>query len=255
MVLPSSLTLDMALFIFGAVVGSFLNVCIYRLPAGRSIVSPGSTCPHCDTPIRWFDNVPIASFLILRGRCRSCGGRISPRYPLVELLAGLVPVLVAHRFGLTPASAAYVVFIWALIAITFIDLDHQIIPDRISIPGTILGLILGATILPVGWTGSLLGAVLGGGLFYLIAVASRGGMGGGDIKLIAMIGAFLGWQAVFLTILISALAGSAVGIYMMAVRGKGRKHPIPYGPFLVLGAVVYLFYGSEIIGWYLGIRG
>lgn len=239
-------------FLVGTVVGSFLNVCIHRIPRQESIVSPGSRCPHCGTPVRFFDNVPILSFLILRGRCRQCGAGISRRYPFVEFLNGALYVLLLMKFGFIPAVLLYAAFASALLAITFIDLDHQIIPDAMTLPGMGVGLAASAFFLPVGFRDALLGLLLGGGLFYLVALVSRGGMGGGDIKMIAMIGAFLGWKDVLLVILTASFFGSIVGIALMVLRGKDRKFPVPFGPFLALGGLMALFFDREIIGWYIG---
>jgi leader peptidase (prepilin peptidase)/N-methyltransferase len=243
----------LVVFVFGAVVGSFLNVCIYRIPRGESLILPGSRCPNCKERIAFYDNIPILSYLFLKGRCRNCGFKISLRYPIVELLNGLFYTSLYSSLGLGATFLAYSVFLSSLIVVTFIDLDHQIVPDRITIPGIILGILLASTLLPVGLKNSLSGALLGGGLFYLTAILSRGGMGGGDIKLIAMIGAFLGWKEVLLTIFLGALSGSLVGVFLMVFRGKGRKHKIPFGPFLSLGATLSLFWGKDLIKWYLNL--
>jgi len=240
-----------AAFLFGSVIGSFLNVCIYRIPRKESIVFPASHCPKCDKNIKPYDNIPVISYIFLRGRCRNCGKKISFLYPLVEFLNAAGYAFIIYKFGFNINGLIYALLYSSLIVVTFIDLEHQIIPDRITLPGIIIGFILGATVLPVGWLNSLIGLFLGGGLFYLVAVISRGGMGGGDIKLIAMIGAFLGWQSALLTIFLGALAGSVVGLFLMAFKGKGRKHPVPFGPFLALGAVAALFWGNYIINWYI----
>ena len=239
-------------FLTGAVIGSFLNVCIHRLPRRESLAFPGSHCPSCGKPIRAYDNIPILSFLLLRGRCRSCKTRISWQYPLVELLNGLGYLFLAFKFGWTLENIFYALFISSLLVITFIDFHYQIIPDRITYPGIAVGLIGSATVLPDGIQNALIGLALGGLLFYAVAWVSRGGMGGGDIKLIAMIGAFLGWTNVLLTILISSFLGSVVGIFLMLFHGKDRKYPVPFGPFLAMGAILSLFFGREMIRWYLG---
>ncbi len=247
-------------FLLGTVVGSFANVCIYRMPRNLSILLPSSRCPSCGTPIRFYDNIPILSYLILRGRCRNCGWRIPIRYPLVEFLNGVCFVAVFMRYGLTPEGLFFMAFFTALIVITFIDLDFQIIPDRITLPGTAVGLLAGGLFLPdcfqrglpLGWVQSLVGALVGFGVFYLIAVVSRGGMGGGDIKMMAMVGAVTGFKGVFLTTFLGSLTGSFVGIGLMAFKGKGRKTKIPFGPFLALGAAVTILFGEEILRWYFG---
>ncbi|MBI5213462.1 MAG: prepilin peptidase [Nitrospirae bacterium] len=263
------------IFIFGLIVGSFLNVCIYRLPRGKSIVSPPSSCPSCNEPIRPWDNIPVLSYIFLEGKCRKCGERISIRYPAVELLNGILYWFVFTTFGMGWHLPFLFAFASAMIVIALIDLDFQVIPDVITLPGIIIGLFSASFLLPdpfvsilqysntpslqfpitpllpvVGFKSSIIGLLLGGGLFYLIAVLSRGGMGGGDIKMMAMVGAFMGWKAVFLTTFIGSLTGSIVGISLMVFKGKGRKTKIPFGPFLALGSVITLFFGGEIIRWY-----
>lgn len=245
--------LPSACALFGLVVGSFLNVVICRLPKGESVVSPASRCPACGTPIRWYDNVPVLGYLFLGGKCRVCKARISVEYPLVELGNGLLYGTLGWRFGLAPELPVYMALTSALLAATMIDLHHQILPDRITLPGIVLGLLASATLLPSGFLPALAGALLGGGLFFLIALVSRGGMGGGDIKLIAMIGAFLGWQAVLLTTFLAATVGGLVGVVLMLFFGKGRKFAVPFGPFLSAGAVVCLLWGNRMIDWYLSL--
>lgn len=239
--------------IIGLIIGSFLNVCIWRLPRQESLIRPSSHCPSCNAPVAFYDNIPIISYLLLMGRCRSCGHPISWRYPLVELINGLGYWMLLWQHGLGWPFVIYATLFSALLVITFIDLDHQIIPDRITLPGMVIGLIAAATILPHGLKNGLGGFLLGGGLFYLIAVLSRGGMGGGDIKMIAMVGAFLGWQGVLLTIFLGALLGSIFGLFLMLFMGKGRKTPVPFGPFLSLGTMIALFWGPQIILWYKGL--
>ncbi|MBI3595966.1 MAG: prepilin peptidase [Nitrospirae bacterium] len=239
-----------AALVLGLIIGSFLNVCIHRLPRNESLITPSSRCPSCRHPVRWWDNIPVVSFLILGGRCRDCRRPISWRYPVIELVSGIGYLLLVWRFGIGWQTVIYALLFSALLVITFIDLDHQIIPDRITLPGMIVGLIASSLILPIGFLDALIGLLLGGTLFYGVAVASRGGMGGGDIKLIAMIGAFLGWKQALLTIFIGALAGSVIGLFLMTFKGKSRKYPVPFGPFLSLGAVVSLFAGPAIWSWY-----
>jgi leader peptidase (prepilin peptidase)/N-methyltransferase len=240
--------------VLGLIIGSFLNVCIHRLPRRESVVFPGSRCPHCETSIPFYDNLPLVSFLILRGRCRSCGGGISWQYPLVEFLNGIGYLFLFLKFGPTPKALLYAALFSTLLVISFIDLHHQIIPDRLTLPGMGVGLIASSFVLPTGLINALLGLLLGGGLFYLVAVISRGGMGGGDIKLLAMIGAFLGWMDVLLIILVASFFGSLTGLSLMVFKGKNRKYPVPFGPFLALGALVALFFDRELLGWYLGSR-
>ena len=242
--------------IFGAMIGSFLNVCIFRLPKEESIVTPGSHCPHCQKPIKSYDNVPLVSYILLNGRCRYCKESISIQYPLVEGITALVSLILFVRFGPTLSYLFYFSFIAALIVISIIDLYHQIIPDVISLPGIGVGLLASLAIPQIDIIDSLIGALLGGGSLFIVATLyqwlfKREGMGGGDVKLLAMIGAFLGWKAVILTILLGSLLGSISGIIIMVLRGKDFKYAIPFGPFLSLGAVIALFYGQDLIRWYL----
>jgi leader peptidase (prepilin peptidase) / N-methyltransferase len=238
---------------FGLIVGSFLNVVIYRLPQKQSIVTPGSRCRICFTPIRPLDNIPLLSFLILRGRCRFCKGPISVRYPAIEFVTGLLFILLYFKFGITPLFVVYTLMVSSLLVIALIDLDHKIIPNIITIPGVIVGFFLSLWILPITPLDSLLGLTLGGTMFYVIALVWRGGMGGGDIKLIAMIGSFLGLQGAIFTMFSSALLGSVIGVILILLRKKGRKDTVPFGPFLAVGAIIYIFYGDELIHGYLNL--
>jgi leader peptidase (prepilin peptidase)/N-methyltransferase len=242
--------------IFGGMVGSFLNVCIYRLPKEESIIWPGSHCPHCNKPIKFYDNIPLFSYILLRGKCRYCKGSISLQYPLVEGITALSSLLLFIKFGPSLSFLIYFTFVAALISITVIDLYHQIIPDVISLPGIAAGLLLSLINPYTTFFNSLIGVLIGGGSLFAVATLyqwlfKREGMGGGDVKLLAMIGAFLGWKAVLLTILLSSLIGSISGISIMVLKGKNFKYAIPFGPFLSLGAVIALFYQNEIIFWYL----
>jgi len=246
--------------IFGAIVGSFLNVCIHRLPKGESIVMPGSHCPDCKKPIRFYDNIPLISYFLLRGKCRNCKKPISIQYPLIEGITAIGSLLLFLKYGPSLSYLIYFLFVDGLIVVTVIDLYHQIIPDVVSIPGIGVGL-LGSFIIPHHTClDALIGILAGGGSLFLVAVLyqwlfKREGMGGGDIKLLAMIGAFLGWKAVILTILLGSLIGSIAGIMIMILKGKNFKYAIPFGPFLSLGAVTALFYQNEIIFWYLQWKG
>jgi len=247
-------------FIFGAVVGSFLNVCICRLPKSESVVFPPSHCPTCDYRIPWYDNVPIISYLILRGKCRSCKARISIQYPLVELVTALLTLFLFMRFGPTFVFLVLFLFCSAMVVVTFIDLEHQIIPDVISLPGIVAGFIFSFFIPQIGWLNSLIGIVVGGGSLWLVAsgyelLTKKEGMGGGDIKLLAMMGAFFGWKAIPFIIFVSSLVGSVIGVTVMLIRKKDAKLAIPFGPFLALGAVLYIFFGSQLIHLYLSLSG
>lgn len=244
-------------FLFGTVVGSFLNVCIYRLPKEESIVAPRSRCPACQSPIHALDNIPLVSFALLRGRCRACGASIAWRYPLVEALTGILFALTVVRFGVTLQAAFLLTFLAGLIVISFIDLDHQIIPNVITLPGIPLGILTGFLFRDPPLLDRLIGALAGAGFLYLVlfyggVLYGQEAMGEGDLNLIAMVGAFLGWKAVIVTILVGCLVGSAVGLSLIALRRLGRRQHIPFGPFLSLGAVVALFWGDRLIAWYLG---
>ena len=240
-------------FIFGLIIGSFCNVVIYRLPQGASIITPGSHCPSCRTPIRPWDNIPLLSYLLLRGRCRACKEPFSLRYPSVELLTGVLYVLLWFKFGLSIHFAVHAALTSTLLTVAVIDYDHKIIPNTITLPGVVIGLGLSLRALPITPLASLLGIILGGAFFYLIALVSRGGMGGGDIKLIAMIGAFLGWQGAIFTIFSGALLGSLVGVTLMLLGRKGRKDKVPFGPFLSTGAILFMLCGDDLIQWYLNL--
>lgn len=243
-------------FFFGACIGSFLNVCIYRIPAGLSIVHPPSRCPQCGTQIRWWQNIPIASWLFLRGKCAVCKVKISVRYLLVETLTALLFLKIFTMFVLQPATLVFWAFAAALVTLTFIDLDHQIIPDVISLPGIILGFAT-VSLTPLTWSNSLLGILLGGGSLWLIAIiyeflTKNEGMGGGDIKLLAVIGAFLGWKAILPVIFISSCLGTLVGVPLMLRQGASGKLAIPFGPFLSAAALIWLFWGGLLLRWYFG---
>nr|WP_320050602.1 prepilin peptidase [uncultured Desulfuromonas sp.] len=245
-------------FVLGAVVGSFLNVCIFRIPAGVSVVRPASHCPSCQTPIRWYHNIPIFTWLLLRGRCAYCGQTFSWRYPFVELLTGVLYWLVFYYAGLTLLTPVYWLFISALIVVTFIDLDHQIIPNVITYPGIPLGFICSFAIPWVSWQDSLLGILVGGGSLWLVAfiyqvITKREGMGFGDVKLLAMIGAFCGWRVIFPVIFISSLLGTLVGVPLMMVKKGDSRMALPFGPFLVLGTLIYLFWGGTLVNWYFNL--
>jgi leader peptidase (prepilin peptidase)/N-methyltransferase len=244
-------------FIAGAVVGSFLNVCIVRLPERQSIVFPSSRCPSCTHSIAFYDNVPIVSFLLLKGKCRHCGVSISYQYPLVEILSGVFSLILCVRFGFLSLNYfIYFIFSAALITASFIDLKHRIIPDRITLPGIGAGLISSLLLPHLTFADSLIGAVAGGGSLLLIAAGyylftKQEGMGLGDVKLLAMMGAFLGWKAILFIIMVGSFTGALVGVAVMLLKSKDRRYAIPFGPFLSLGALSYLLYGNAIIYWYM----
>ncbi len=244
--------IQISVFIFGAILGSFINVVILRLPEGKSIVQPPSSCPGCGSELRWFDNIPIISFLLLLGRCRTCKKPISWQYPLIEATCGLLALALFNRFGPSIIYAGYLTFALSLVAVIFIDMRYQIIPDSISLPGIACGFALSFAPGGIGWQSSLIGLLAGGGTLYAIALfyyrlTRREGMGGGDIKLLAMIGAFLGWQSLPFVIFGSAAAGALFGIGAMIRQGRGGKTVIPYGPFLSLAAIIFLFFAPAIL--------
>ena len=242
-----------AVFCFGLAVGSFANVCIHRLPRKESVVFPGSHCPACSAAVRPLDNIPVISYIALGGKCRDCATRISPIYPVIETVTTVLLLAGFFKFGPSFDFLVYAVVAPALVIITAIDIEHQIIPDVITLPGIALGLVVGTY--TIGYADSLLGFFAGGGLFYLLAVLSNGGMGGGDIKYIAAVGALLGWQKVLLVIFIGALLGSVFGVFQITVQKKSRKSLIPFGPFLATGTLVTLFYGNSLIRLYLDYLG
>ncbi len=255
---PPDVFLYVAAGLFGAMIGSFLNVCIHRLPRHESIIWPPSRCPACSGRIAPYDNIPILGFLWLWGRCRLCRAPISFRYPLVEAANGLGYVWIVWQFGPGWSAVAYALLFSALLVVTFIDLDHQIIPDRITLPGIPLGILCAATVLPAGLFNSVLGVLLGGGLLWFMAWLSpylfgKEGMGGGDIKLLAMIGAFLGWEPVLLTVLVGAFVGAVTGLSLIALKRLRRDQYLPFGPFLAFGAVVAMFFFTEIKAWYVSL--
>lgn len=254
----SPMIINWYIFFVGMCIGSFLNVCIYRLPGGKSIIRPASACPECGTAIRWYDNIPLISYVILRGRCRGCKTPISIRYPIVELLCGLFAMTSWMHFGNSLSALIYFIFVAALLVITFIDIDHRIIPDIISLPGIPLGFLASLILPQLKWSDSLIGILAGGGSLLAIAwgyqlITRKDGMGGGDIKLLAMIGAFLGWKGVLFTIMASSLIGTVVGIILMLRARKGIKMALPFGPFLSIGAIIYLFFGPQLIAWYFNL--
>ena len=241
----------------GLALGSFLNVVITRLPQGESVWAGRSRCPQCRSPLSWYDNIPLCSYVWLRGRCRSCGAAIPWRYPLVELAGGLMALALWHTFPDKLLLLAYAPFGLALIALTAIDLEHRLLPDAITIPGIILGLLLSLVLPELSFPEAAAGALLGAALFYGVGRfyekwAGRRGLGGGDVKMLAMIGAFLGVWALPLVILISAGLGTLTGLIRVlgqghGARGQWRTISLPYGPFLAAGAWCYLFWGERLL--------
>ncbi len=243
---------DIAVFILGAIVGSFLNVCIYRIPEERSIVFPASSCSKCGEAIRFYDNIPIISYLILKGRCRACGEKISFQYILVEGLTAFMALFLYWKYGFSIPLLAAFVFVCALIVITFIDFVHQIIPHVITLPGIPVFFLAAVFLMGIAPIDAFVGMMAGIGCLYLIAIyyeaiTGNEGMGGGDVNLLAMMGTFLGWQSLLFILFVAALTGALVGIALMIGRGKNLKYAVPFGPFLSLGAVLYLFWGRRLM--------
>jgi leader peptidase (prepilin peptidase)/N-methyltransferase len=244
--------------IFGLMVGSFLNVCIGRIPAGESIVSPPSHCPRCLTPIGWYDNLPVLSYLVLGGKCRKCRQPISLRYPLVELVTALAFVLQGLAVGENwPLLAARLVFTAVLIVLFGTDLETMRLPDVLTLPGIAVGLVFSLW-LPPGIVSSILGAALGAAIPYAIRglwyrMKGVEAMGLGDVKMLAMIGAFLGWQQVLVVLFLASLSGAAIGLTLAAVRGRALASKLPFGTFLALGAYVASLVGERLMTWYLGL--
>lgn len=246
-------------FGFGLLWGSFLNVVIHRLPRGESVVTPRSRCPECRALIKWYQNVPVLSWLALRARCAHCGAKISARYPLVELLTAL---LFATSAAWQPELLAWPFQFWffgAIVACTFIDVDHWILPDKITLPGIVIGFASSFFVPDHTWLASLAGILVGGGILYGVAwgyraLANKDGLGGGDIKFLAMIGAFLGAKGALATLILSSFLGSLLGVFLIVLRGKKGTTAIQFGPFLALGAVAAFFFGEPLWQWYFSIH-
>lgn len=245
--------------VFGLLIGSFLNVVIHRVPRKESLVSPGSRCPGCGYALRWYDNIPVVSYAMLGGRCRRCRAPISIRYPLVELTTAIVFVAHYFVFGWTPLLAVRLLFAASLVALFAIDLEHHLLPDVITLPGILVGLAASA-FLPPGLVEALIGMLIGGGSLWLIGEAyyrysGEEGMGGGDVKMLAMIGAFLGWKLVLVTLVLSSVLGSVLGLAIIAIKRGGMKYALPFGTFLALGALAASLFGDGIVSWYAGRLG
>ena len=249
-------------FIFGICFGSFLNVLIYRLPLDKSLIKPSSHCPNCNTPIKFYDNIPILSYFILGAKCRHCKTPISIRYPLVEALAGALVVLAFFHFGFTISGFETALLSLLFIPIFFIDIEHYIIPDQLDLPWILAGLAFsifhGAL---VGWLDSLIGIAVGGGVFFIVMwlgekVFKKEAMGFGDVKFAAMLGAFIGWKGMLLTLVLASFIGSVIGVTLILISRKREKSTyVPFGPFLVIAALTTIYFGAEIISGYLRLVG
>jgi leader peptidase (prepilin peptidase) / N-methyltransferase len=242
--------------LLGLMLGSFMNVCIYRLPRGLSPVRPRSGCPNCGHLLAWYENVPVVSYLVLRGRCRTCRVAISPMYPVIEAVTGAVFLAGYLWYGPSALLIVRLVLAWAMIALFVIDYQHQILPNVITIPGIVVGILANILAGP-GWIASVVGAVVGAGSLYAIAeiyyrVRHEEGLGMGDVKMLGMIGAFLGWKLVLLTLVISSFLGSIVGVFVLVSRKESLKYAMPFGTFLAVGALVASVVGDAILDWYLG---
>ncbi len=243
--------------VLGAPFGSFLNVCIYRLPLGRSIVRPASACPHCGRTLSWYENVPILGYLALGGRCRTCRGPIAVRYPIVEALTAAMFAAAFWWYGPSALLVSRLVFGCALIVLFAIDLEHHLLPNLVTLPGIVVGFLFSLITEPE-WLESLFGIVLGGGVLFLIAeiyyrVRREEGMGMGDVKMLGMIGAFLGWKLMLLSLMFASITGSIVGVLLLLSGRGGLKHALPFGTFLALGAAVSAVVGERLIDWYFGL--
>jgi len=243
--------------LLGLIVGSFSNVCIYRIPKNESIIFPASHCPKCLKTIKPIDNIPLLSYILLKGRCRHCKSKISIQYPIVELLTGLIYLIIYLIYGFTIQSLIYIILSSALIIIAFIDLNEQIIPDVISLPGIAIGFILSFFVTYISFVDSILGIAVGGGIILIIGLGGsvifkKEAMGGGDIKLVAMIGAFLGYRYIIISIFLGFFLGALTGIILIMAKIKSREDVVPFGPFIVLGSFITLLGGEQIISWYLG---
>ncbi|MDD4569628.1 MAG: prepilin peptidase [Tepidanaerobacteraceae bacterium] len=245
--------MNLFIFILGTVIGSFINVCIYRIPRGESVVYPPSHCSRCGYHLQPQDLIPLLSYFWLRGRCRKCGARISMRYPLVEFLTGIMFLATFNKFGFTFNFLTAIILVICLIISLFIDLEHQIIPDKVVLPTMAAGLLINIVMHWKDLPDYLMGFALGGGIIFLIVVLSKGGMGGGDIKLFATVGMFLGLRLTVLAILLSFIFGSIAGLILIILKYKRMKDAIAFGPFIALGSVVSLFMGDRIISWYWGL--
>ena len=242
--------------VLGAMIGSFLNVCIYRIPKGRSIVWPGSACGSCGHMLAWFENIPVLSYIVLRGRCRACRSAIALRYPLVELLTGAMFAGAWWLYGPSVLLVARLIFGCALIVLFAIDLEYHLLPNVITIPGIVVGFAF-SFFTPPGWVASLIGIVVGSGVLWVIAegyyrLRHEEGLGMGDVKMLAMIGAFVGWKLTLVTLMMASFAGSIVGVLLIASRRGGLKYALPFGTFLALGAALAATVGPGVLDWYLG---
>jgi len=256
MVYETEIILIFILGLLGLIVGSFSNVCIYRIPRNESIIYPASHCPKCHSNISPKDNIPLLSYILLKGKCRNCKSKISMQYPVVELLTGLTYLIIYWIYGLSIQTLVYIILSSALIIIAFIDLQKQIVPDVISLPGIVIGFILSFFVPYISFVDSIIGIAVGGGIILVIGLAGsvifkKEAMGGGDVKLAAMVGAFLGWRYIIISLFLGFFLGALTGIILIVTKIKKREDTIPFGPFIVMGSLITLLWGEQIISWYL----
>lgn len=245
--------MNLVIFLFSIIIGSFLNVVIYRLPENKSIVSPPSHCPQCGTRLKAWDLVPILSFLFSKGKCRYCGAKISWQYPVVELLTALLFLGLFVKYGISGQFIIFLLLVSLLIICSFIDLRYKIIPNKITYPGIISGLILSLFFNHITLTDSILGVLIPGGALLLIALMFKGGMGIGDVKLVALVGSFTGWQLTLFAIFTGAIIGTIISIILIIAGVNERTSKIPFGPYISLGVVISILSGYQIIDWYLNL--
>lgn len=241
------------IFIFGLIIGSFLNVCIYRIPQGLSISYPPSSCTHCNSRLKKKDLIPVISWLFLGGKCRYCGESINSRYPFVEMVTAILFLLTYIKIGFVVVLILYLILTSILITISFIDIDHRIIPNKINLFALILFIVSNLLIGYINWKSAILGSFIGGGFLFLLVLLTRGaGMGMGDVKLMGVLGLFLGFKNTILALLLSFILGGFFGVWLLLHRKKGKRDEIPFGPWLAVGTFLSLLYGREIIDWYIG---
>lgn len=250
--------MQLLIFTYGLLIGSFLNVCIYRIPREENIAFPSSHCPNCNTNLKWYDNIPLLSYIILKGKCRYCDTNISSQYPMIELLNAIIYLLLFYKFNLSIDFIFYALIASTLIVVTIIDLKEMIIPDSLVITLLVLSILHKATNYiihktPINIIDSLGALLIAGGIFLLIVILSRGGMGGGDVTLIGALGFILGIKYITLTIFLSFVLGGLISVFLLATKLKTRKDPVPFGPFIVLGFMITLFWGEGLIEWYFNI--
>ena len=237
-------------FVLGNIAASFANVCIHRLPLRMSVIRPASQCPSCRNPLRPWHLIPLVSFIVLRGRCAYCRARIFWRYPVAECLGGLLYLVGYHQLGFSVQAFSFALLATALLIVSFIDVEHMIIPDAVTLPGIVAGGAISLLPSSIGFADAVASACLGGGVFFLIARMYPAGMGGGDVKLVAMIGAFVGGQALLVAIILSAFCGAVGGLTLVVLGMRGYRDPLPFGPFLAAGGITSMLWGKTLLAWY-----